>query len=75
MYHGFSKVNGTKDAVFLVRMITERAIEKQKDMYMCFLDLEKAFDTVKLGLLIDVFRRFGVDYKDIRVVARLYWKL
>ena len=74
MQYGFRKDKGTRNAILLLRMIMERAIEKQKNMYMCFIDLEKAFDTVKHGLLVDVLRRLGVDDKYIRVIARLYWK-
>ena len=29
---------GMRNAIFMVRMISERAIENQKDVYMCFID-------------------------------------
>ena len=38
----------------------ERAVEKQKDLFMCFLDFEKAFDRVKHGLLAERLRELGV---------------
>ena len=44
---GFVKDAGTRNAIFVVRNITERAVEMQKDMYMCFIDYSKAFDKVK----------------------------
>ena len=37
-----------------VRRMSERAIEKQKDMYACFIDYRKAFDTVRHEPLIDL---------------------
>ena len=52
----------------------ERAIEKQKDLYMCFVDFEKAFDTVKHDCLMDTLRKYGVDGADMRVMAQLYWE-
>ena len=41
---GFVEDTGT---VFMDRMIFERAIEKQRDVYMCFIDYTKAFDRVQ----------------------------
>ena len=40
---------------------------------MCFVDFEKAFDTVKHGCLMETLRKFGVDGADIRVLMQLYW--
>ena len=34
----------------------ERAIETQKDLYLCFIDYSKAFDKVKHSDLFDVLR-------------------
>ena len=36
---------GTIDAVFILRRIQEEYLAKQKKLYMCFVDLEKAFDS------------------------------
>ena len=44
---GFRKGKGTRNAIFVLRTIIERAIEKQKDLFMCFVDFEKAFDMVR----------------------------
>ena len=35
---------GTIDALFIVRRMLEKYSEKDKKLYMCFVDLEKAFD-------------------------------
>ena len=72
--YGFRKKRGTRNAIFVLRTVIERAIEKQKDLYMCFIDFEKAFDTVKHNNLIRALRRYGVDEADIRVMAQLYWE-
>ena len=39
--YGFVKGKGTTNAIFLLRMLSERAIEMQKDVYLCFIDYEK----------------------------------
>ena len=43
---GFMPGKGTVDALFLVRRLQEEHRAKDKKMYMCFVDLEKAFDRV-----------------------------
>ena len=52
----------------------ERAIEKQKDLYMCFVDFQKAFDRVRHELLIDRLRRIGSDEAGVRLLTNLYWE-
>jgi hypothetical protein len=35
---------GTVDALIMARMLQERYGRKKRKLYMCFVDLEKAFD-------------------------------
>ena len=37
---------GTTDALFVVRRMQEEYRDKKKKLYMCFVDIEKAFDRV-----------------------------
>ena len=39
--YGFIEGNGTRNAIFIMRMLTERSIEVQIDICMCFIDYEK----------------------------------
>ena len=71
---GFRRRKSTRNAIFVLRMIMERAIEKQKDLYMCFVDFEKAFDRVRHELLIDRLNRVGADEADVRLLTNLYWE-
>ena len=48
------KGKGTSNAIFLLRMIGETAIEMQKDIFLCFIDYGKAFDTVRHKDLLSV---------------------
>ena len=47
MQFGFMPGRETTDALFVVRIMQEKYRDKKKKLYMCFMDIEKAFDTVK----------------------------
>lgn len=71
--YGFRKGKGTANAIFALRMVTERSIEMQKDVYMCFVDFEKAFDMVRHEDMVRMLQEIGLDNKDIRLLSNLYW--
>ena len=58
---------------FSFNILAQKHIEYQKDLYICFIDYAKAFDKVKHENLIDCLKQIGLDSKDIRVIANLYW--
>ena len=43
---GFRKGRGTRDQIANIHWITEKARELQKNIYFCFIDYAKAFDSV-----------------------------
>ena len=49
---GFRPNRGTTDMVFSLRQLQEKCIEQNLDLYHCFIDLSKAFDTVNRKLLL-----------------------
>src|SRR3989454_6651334 len=51
MQFGFSPGKGTTDAIFIVRQLQEKYLAKKKDLWMAFIDLEKAFDRVPREVL------------------------
>ena len=57
---GFIKGLGTRNETFMVRTVMERVVEKQKDIFMCFVD----FDRVKHGLMAERLRELDVDLAD-----------
>ena len=50
----------------------ERRIEFNKDLYVCFVDYEKAFDHVDWKKLMMILEEIGVDWKDRRLFAELF---
>ena len=71
--YGFMKVKGATNAIFTLRMIIERSVEMQKTVFLCFVDSEKAFDTVKHEELVNILESTGMDGKDTRLIGNLYW--
>ena len=43
---GFRKARGTRDQIANIHWIIEKAREFQKNIYFCFIDYAKAFDSV-----------------------------
>ena len=60
----------------MIRTIGERyrPIEKYKDVYAVFVDLEKAFDRVDWKKLMGILKKIGVDWKERRLLSNLYMK-
>ena len=46
MQFGFMAGRSTTDAIFIVRQLQEKYLAKNKELWMDFVDLEKAFDRV-----------------------------
>ena len=56
---GFRQERSTVDMIFVARQIQEKSVEQHQDLYMVFVDLAKAFDTVNRPLLWEVLAKFG----------------
>ena len=64
---------GTRNAIYILRTLAERAIEMQRDIFLCFIDYSKAFDRVKHKELMQMLSELDVDGKDLRLIRNLYW--
>jgi len=53
---GFRRNWSTTDAIFIVHQIAEKSIEFNHTAYMCFVNLTKAFDWVRLADVIECLR-------------------
>ena len=47
-------------------------IKKQKNVYVCFIDYSKAFDTVKHKPLIEFLQSLDIDPQDVKLFENLY---
>ena len=71
--YGFVAGKGTRNAIFCLRTLSERCIEMQKSLHICFIDYEKAFDKVKHGELLRILENLHLDGRDLRLIENLYW--
>ena len=67
--YGFMPDKGTRNAIFVLK----RLVEKQKDVYTCFIDYSKAFDTVKHDSLVELLQSLDIDDADTWLLTNLYW--
>lgn len=71
---GFRKDRSTVHQILILRLIAEKAKRKGKKIYNCFIDFQKAFDTVNHKVLWAVLQSYGVDGKLIRLLKEIYGK-
>ena len=69
---GFMPGRGTTDAIFAVRQLMEKHREKQKELHMVFIDLEKAYDRVPRQEVWRCMREKGVPEKYVTIVQNMY---
>ena len=67
---GFRKNNGTIYMNFTARELQEKCQEQNVDLYMTFVDLTKAFDTVSRKDLWKIMATFGCPAKFIAMVRQ-----
>ena len=72
MQFGFMAGNSMTDAIFIVRQLQEKYLAKSKDLWMAFVDLEKAFDSVPWEVVWRVLRYLGVDEWIVSVIKTMY---
>ena len=56
---GFRRGSTTIDMIFVARQLHEKCREQHQDLYLAFVDLTKALDTVNRDLILNILRKFG----------------
>lgn len=65
---------GARNAIFMLRMLSEREIQIQKDVYLCFTNYAKAFDKVRNKDLLELLANFYIFGRDIKIMKTLNWQ-
>lgn len=61
------------EALFSISLMLRKTCDQRKDVLVCFIDYQKALDTIRRNIMIPLFREAEVDGRDIRVIQNLYW--
>ena len=69
---GFRPNRSNTDMMFVIRRLQELARKKQIPLYVCFIDLTQAYDSVDRTLLWTVLARFGTPQIMISVIHQFH---
>ena len=69
---GFCPHRSTTDMMFAVRRLQEVGKKTCVPLFLCFIDLQKAYDSVDRTLLWKVFARFGVPPQMMEVIRQFH---
>jgi len=69
---GFRASRSTIDQIFTLRQLAEKYVDFSRELFVCYIDFRKAFDSVWRKGLWKVMRRLGYSEKIVRVLESLY---
>ena len=69
---GFRKHRGCADQIFALRNIIEQCNEWQRQLYVNFVDFEKAFDSIHRESLWKILRNYGIPCKIVHLIKSFY---
>ena len=69
---GFRKCRGTRDQIFNICWIIEKAREFQKNINLCFIDYTKAFDSVDHNKVWKILQEMGIPDHLTCLLRNLY---
>uniref|UniRef100_A0A803TM72 ribonuclease H n=1 Tax=Anolis carolinensis TaxID=28377 RepID=A0A803TM72_ANOCA len=70
--NGFRPSRGTVDMIFTARQLQEKCREQNQPLYMAFIDLAKAFDTVNRSALWTILQKIGCPDKFVNILRLLH---
>ena len=65
---------GTRNAVFILKVVSQRSIQMQTVIYLCFVDYSKAFDRVVQNELMYFLDFLDLNEKALRLIQKLYYQ-
>ena len=72
MFKRFERRRGTRDQIANIFWIIEKSREFQKNMYFCFIDYAKAFDSVDHNKLWKILKDMGIPNHLTCLLRNLY---
>jgi len=69
---GFRRGKGTRDASVMLRIISERTLEIDEGLCVCFIDWQEEFDRVNWTKLMQILKETGIDWRERILIMNLY---
>jgi len=69
---GFRTGKGTRGPTVMLRIISERTLELDEELCVCFIDWQKAFDRVNWTKLMQILKGTGIDRCERRLTSNVY---
>ena len=69
---GFRPGRSTTDMIFIVRQLQEKCIEQNKNLFVIFIDLTKAFDCINRTALWAILQKLGCPSKFSNLIRLLH---
>lgn len=69
---GFRKGRSAQDLIFTIRQVSEKLISKGREIHMCFIDLEKAFDRIQREQIWKALEKRMIDRRTIEILKAMY---
>ena len=69
---GFRRGRRTEDNLFMLERLIDMVKGRKEEIFVAFLDMEKAYDRVNRKKLFEVMRCYGVHEKLVRLIERFY---
>ena len=70
--HRFKNGSSCNEALFVIHKIKESAIRFQKPAFMCLIDLEKAFDRVRVSDVLKILHHRWVSINITKLIKEIY---
>ena len=67
----FRRGKGTRDAIGMPRITSERTLELDEKLCVCFIDWQKAFDRVNWTKLMQILKGNRIDWRERRLIRKL----
>ena len=68
---GFRSGRSCVDTIFVMRQITEQSIEYNRPAFMCFIDLQKAFDRIQFKDIIHLLHERQIPHNIIKTIENI----
>ena len=69
---GYRKGRGIRDQIANIRWIIKKARQFRKNIYLCFIDYAKTFDSVDCNKLWKILKEMGIPYHLTCLLRNLY---